>query len=368
MNNNTFFCLAFSHCLGIGPIKFRALLKSFNTPERAYKASGQDLKNIIGEKTASKFIQFRQWFNIKQKFQELEQKKIKIITQLDKNYPQQLINISDPPICLYVRGKINNINLNKEFLFAVVGTRKPTFYGQQIARQFSQQLVDAGVVIVSGMAIGVDTISHRTAIEVGGKTIAVLGCGVDIIYPAINTNLYYQIIKSGGLIISEFPPGHTVLKGLFIARNRIISGLARGVLIIEGSGHSGALITARYAAMQGREVFAPPAPITSEMSSAPNLLLKQGAKLVTTANDIFEEFNLQVKPKTKKDLIGQLPTEERQLVDAVLKQPLSIDELVIALQFSAGKLLSLLSILEIKGIIKKDEEGKYFISIDLKDE
>src|SRR3989338_348038 len=163
--------------------------------------------------------------------------------------------------------------------FAIVGTRKPTSYGIQVARKFAYELTEAGFIIVSGMAMGIDTVAHQAALDAGGKTVAVLGCGVNIIYPAINYQLYHNIIKSGGAVISEFPPDQTVLKGLFISRNRIISGLSKGVLIAEGGEFSGALITAKYAGIQGKDVFAVPSSINSEMASAPNLLIKQGAKI-----------------------------------------------------------------------------------------
>src|SRR3989344_6509680 len=160
------------------------------------------------------------------------------------------------------------------------------------------------------MAIGIDSIAHQTALNNDGRTIAFLGCGVDIIYPAVNSNLYYKIINRGGLVISEFPPGEMVVKGLFIARNRLISGISRGVLIVEGAKDSGAMITARYAAEQGKEVFATPAPITSEVSEAPNILLKQGAKLVTSIDDILEEFNMRIAPKKKEEIEKELSGEE----------------------------------------------------------
>src|SRR3989344_5065464 len=180
-----------------------------------------------------------------------------------------------------------------------------------MAKKFSAELTEGGFIIVSGLAIGIDAAAHLACINSGGRTIAVLGCGVDIIYPAINASLYYKILKTGGLIISEFPPGQTVVKGLFIARNRIISALSLGVLVIEGARDSGAMITARYAAEQGKEVFALPGPLTSKMSEAPNNLLKQGAKLVISVEDIFEEFHLQVAPKKAEDAEATLEADEK---------------------------------------------------------
>lgn len=361
MEENNLCCLGFSHFLGIGPVRFKALLQAFGDVKQAYNASESDIKNILGIKIGERFSQFRIKFDPEKKSQEIKQKQITIITLLDPRYPQLLKEISDPPICLYIKGDINKLNLNQEFFFAIVGTRKPTSYGKQVTKKFSSQLSEAGLIIVSGMAIGVDAFAHQAAIEINNKTVAILGCGVDVIYPAINTKLYYQIIKTGGLVISEFPPGHTVLKGLFVARNRIISGLSKEVLIIEGAKESGALITARYAAEQGREVFAPPSPITSEMGTAPNLLLKQGAKLVTSVEDIFEEFSLKIKTTAKKDLTSQLETEEKRIYAILLEKPTSVDDLMIQLKLSTDQLLSLLSVMEIKGILEKNSEGNYQI-------
>ena len=173
---------------------------------------------------------------------------------------------------------------------AVIGTRQVTAYGIQVSKQLVTELVSAGFTIVSGMAIGVDSVAHQTAIDAGGKTIAVLGCGVDIIWPPSNATLYEHIINGHGAVVSEIAPGTRTSKAQFLTRNRIISGLSLGVLVIEGAGRSGTLATARYASIQGREVFAVPGPITSRMSQAPAILLKNGAKLVESARDIIDEL------------------------------------------------------------------------------
>lgn len=363
MNNNLYYYLAFSHCLGIGPIKFNLLKNHFGTAKKAYEASVDKLKNLLGQALTEKFIAFRQKFDPAKKLEELKQKQIAVLSCDDEKYPSQLKNISDPPICLYVKGNLSGIDfINSQFI-AVVGTRKPTSYGQQITKKFAYELSLTGFIIVSGMAIGIDTIAHQATLEADGKTIAVLGCGVDIIYPQSNQILYQKIIEKSGLIISEFPPGHTVLRGLFVARNRLISGLSRGVLVVEGAKDSGALITARYAANQGKEVFAPPGPLTSEMSAAPNLLLKQGAKFVTSVEDILEEFNLRVMPKKQQELEINLTGNEKIIFDLVMIEPRLIDELIELSHQSVDLVLNSLSLLEIKGIVEKNSEGKYQIKV-----
>ena len=218
-------------------------------------------------------------------------------------------------------------------------------------------------MIVSGMAIGVDSVAHQTALNNNGRTIAFLGCGVDIIYPAINSNLYHKIINKGGLIISEFPPVEMVVKGLFIARNRLISGLSLGVLVAEGAKNSGAMITARYAAEQGKEVFAVPGPLNSRMSDAPNILLKNGAKLVTSVEDILSEFNIRVVPRKREEIINLLTDEEKNIFQILEVRPMLSDDVAIQLRTSISEVLNALSLLEIKGVIEKNSEGKYQIRI-----
>ncbi len=203
-------------------------------------------------------------------------------------YPKLLKEIPDPPAVLYVRGTGGKINLNKTI--AVVGTRHPTFYGITITKKLVSDLVGRGFTIISGLALGIDAVAHWAAIAAGGKTIAVLGCGIDIIAPPVNTDLYWRIVRGNGAIVSEVPPGVRTNKKKFVTRNRIISGLSLGVVVTEGARKSGSLITANYAAEQGREVFAVPGPITSTYSGAAAFLLKNGAKLVESASDIVEEL------------------------------------------------------------------------------
>ncbi len=362
-NTNLSYYLGFSHCLGIGPMKFDLLMKKFKSVEVAYKAKFEDLSELLGQNLALKFNQFRNEFNLEEELKKIEEKKITVLTREDKYFPKQLLQISDKPICLYVKGSIRAYDfdspISKDYFFAIVGTRKPTSYGQQITRKFAKELSSSGFVIVSGLAIGVDSIAHQGALDELGRTIAFLGCGVDIVYPSTNKRLYEKIIENEGLIISEFPPGMTVLPGLFIARNRLISGLSRGVLVVEGAADSGALITARYAAEQGKEVFAPPSPITSEMSVAPNMLLKQGAKLVTAVEDIFEELNLKMAPIKKEKINKDLNKEEKAIFDILTIEPRAADELAINTEMKINLVLQVLSTLEVKGIIEKNSEGKY---------
>ena len=355
--------LGFSYCLGIGPMKFLGLKKYFNSVEKAYLADKKELESVLGFKLAEKFIEFRRKFDPKKELEKLNKNGITVLAVDGEDYPESLKNISDSPICIYIKSSTPKFFSGKQTYFAIVGTRKPTSYGTQIAYKFSRELTEAGFIIVSGMAMGIDTIAHQAALDAGGKTIAVLGCGVNIIYPAINRQLYQNIIKTGGAVISEFPPNQTVLKGLFISRNRIISGLSRGILIVEGGEFSGALITAKYAGIQGKDVFAVPSPINSDMSRAPNLLIKEGAKLVTTVEDIYEEFDMKITPRKKEDIREKLIEIEKLVFDILQKNPETIDDLAIKLGKTVSEVLNTISVLEIGGVVEKNLEKKYQVKL-----
>ena len=384
--------LGFSYCLGIGPMTFQALKSHPKGVQGAYEAGAKELTSIIGQRLTEKFLEFRRKFDPKKKLERLKKDGIMVLTVDDEDYPQSLKNISDPPICLYMKGHFKFDSVVENFItreslprltagslskvknllpphqtsptyFAIVGTRKPTSYGIQVARKFAYELTEAGFVIISGMAMGIDTVAHQAALDAGGKTIAVLGCGVNIIYPSTNRGLYEKIIKTGGAVISEFPPNQTVLKGLFISRNRIISGLSRGVLIAEGGECSGALITAKYAGIQGKDVFAVPSPINSDMSKAPNLLIKQGAKLVTTVEDIYEEFNMKITPRKKEDIRKDLNEIGKLIFDVLQKNSQTVDDLAIGLSKTVSEVLNAISVMEIEGVVEKNQEKKYQIKL-----
>lgn len=357
------YSFGFSYCLGIGPMKFAALKRHFATVEKAYLSDKKELDKVLGFKLTERFIEFRRKFDPGKELEKLSKKGVTVLAVDDNDYPESLKNISDPPICIYVKGGIGILKAQQSKFFAIVGTRKPTSYGRQIAYKFARELTEAGIIIVSGMAMGIDTIAHQATLDAGGKTIAVLGCGVNIVYPAINRNLYENIIKTGGAVISEFPPNQTVLKGLFISRNRIISGLSEGVLIAEGGEYSGSLITAKYAGMQGKDVFAVPSQISSEMSQAPNLLIKQGAKMVTSVKDIFEELDIKITPKRKEDLRKNLNDGGKMIFDILQTSPQTIDDLAIGLSKTVSEILNIISVLEIDGVIEKNQEHKYQIRI-----
>ncbi len=355
--------LGFSYCLGIGPMTFKMIKVHPKGVRGIYEAPQKELLPIFGVRLTEKFLMFRNRFDPEKELTRLAKEGVTVLPVDGENYPESLKNISDPPICLYLKSSTSKFFDGKQIFFSIVGTRKPTSYGIQVTRKFAYELTEAGFVIVSGMAMGIDTVAHQSALDAGGKTIAVLGCGVNIIYPSTNRGLYENIIKTNGAVISEFPPDQTVLKGLFISRNRIISGLSRGVLIAEGLKDSGALITARCAGEQGKEVFAPPSPITSDMSQAPNFLLKQGAKLVTSIEDIMEEFDMKITPQKKEDIRKNLTEIGKLIFDILSKNPQTVDDLAIGLSKTVPEILNAISVMEIEGIVEKNQEKKYQIKL-----
>ncbi len=283
---------------------------------------------------------------------------VKSISIEDKNYPKLLKKIQNPPKILYFLGEIKS----HENCFAIVGTRKCTNYGKEIAYQISADLAEAGLTIVSGFAPGIDTIAHKATIERGKRTIAVLGTGLDekAIYPKSNLKLIDKILENGGCLISEFEPGTHGTKYTFPQRNRIISGLSFGVLVVEARMGSGSLITANYAKEQGRKIFAVPGSVFSQTSKGCHFLIKNGAKLVESAKDILEELGIEKAKLREKEIKGKTP-EENLILEVLKEGALDIEKIIEKTKLSPSKVASLLSILEIEGKIKNLGGGIYAI-------
>lgn len=272
---------------------------------------------------------------------------IKKLSLHDSSYPPLLREIPDPPKTLYCLG--SDISILLDPALAIVGSRKVSYYGKTVTEQLTSQLTGKGINIVSGLALGVDSIAHKAALEARGLTIAVLPCGLDRVYPSSHTALAKQILASGGLFVSEYPPETTPMKHHFIARNRIVSGLCKGVLITEAAQRSGSLHTANFALEQGREVFAVPGPITSPTSAGTNNLIKSGATPVTKPEDILDAFGLAYSPCTNPT--GSNAAE--QLILDQLKLGVAESELLmLATNLSAGQFSDTITRLEIKGYIK----------------
>lgn len=284
-----------------------------------------------------------------------------LLTRDDPNYPETLREIFDPPYLLYGAG---NPEVLKEPSVAVVGARQPTAYGRAVAEKLARDLAARGLIVVSGMALGIDSIAHWGALN-GGRTVAVLGSGLDNIYPRENKSLFRKIAECGA-VVSEFPPKMPPLAFHFPLRNRIISGLSLAVVVVEAAGRSGSLITARLALEQGREVMAVPGNVTSELSRGCHWLIKSGAKLVETWEDVVEEFSsplrerLLARKTEEKEKMPELSSEERKIFDRLKADELThIDELAEATTASMSEILALLLDLELKGLVHQ-VPGKYF--------
>lgn len=354
MNNDIFYWLALSLTQGIGSIIFKRLLDHFKTPEAVFNAPSKELLKIegLGEKVVNQIKKGPDHKRVEKELSILKELGGKIVTIKDESYPSRLKDIYDPPPLLYIRGEINKCD---ELAVAIVGSRRTSPYGRWITEKLSFELAQNGVTIISGLARGIDSVAHKGAISGGGRTIAVLGCGVDIIYPPENHNLFYQIEKHGA-IVSEFPLGSPPEGGHFPRRNRIISGLSIGVVVVQASSESGSLITAGFALEQGREVFAVPGNVGVEGSRGTNKLIKEGAKLVESSEDILEEVLPQWKirgarPKKEKVLEVGLEGDEKVIYEILGETPIHIDTIIRETRFDPGKVSSILLNLELKGII-----------------
>ena len=327
---------------GIGGETQRKLLAAFGLPEAIYAAGRLAVRSVAGER-ADLLFDVDADTAVSHGLAWAEQPNQHILTLADADYPQALLEIADPPTLLYVRG--NPALLQKRGL-AVVGSRNATPQGQQTAETFARALAAKGIGIISGLALGIDAAAHRGALAAGGETVAVIGTGADRLYPARNKDLALQIVEHGA-IVSEFPLGTPVLAANFPRRNRIISGLSRGVLVVEAATESGSLITARLAGEQGREVFAIPGSIHSPVARGCHKLIRQGAKLVETANDVLEElgqFETIVSPDTTS-----AANNENPVLTALGHGPCGLDELVESTGLGADQLLGELLTLELSG-------------------
>ncbi|MDD5341725.1 MAG: DNA-processing protein DprA [Patescibacteria group bacterium] len=291
----------------------------------------------------------------------MEKYPIKTITLQDKAYPSLLKEIYHPPKILYYRGKLDEPG---QYILSVVGTRKPSAYGQRVTRDLVQTIASRNILIVSGLAFGIDALAHAAAIEAGGKTWAILGSGLDQIYPATNRFLAEKILETGGALISDYPAGTPPLKQHFPARNRIIAGLSKGTLIVEAPDKSGALITANFALEDNREVLSVPGEIFNQNAVGTNRLIKQGARPVVDAADILEIFDLEIVPKGGRESIFQPQTQEEKIIVEVLQAgPQTVDQILEKCKLEISIINSTLSVLEMSGKIIQTEMQTYALNL-----
>lgn len=361
MNNtglpNIPYLLALHSINGLGPIRLRAVLDYFKDPKLAWEAKGEELIKIgIYKNTVNLLIETRKKLEPETYAEKIADSGIKWITIFEDNYPKLLSQIYDPPVVLYYKGDFPD-----EKAIAVVGTRKITGYGKIATQQFTKGLVGAGLTIVSGLARGVDSQAHLTTVSENGKTIAVLGGGLNNIFPPENRGLAAKIATGFGAVVSEFPPDYPSLPGNFPARNRIISGLSLGVVVIEAAEDSGSLITARLALEQGREVFAVPGPITSDLSKGPVDLIRDGARAVFNSDEVLEELGISQnqRSKIKDQKEYDLSEDERKILGVLENENRHIDEIGRELSFPSPKISALLLKMEISGLVQSIGAGIY---------
>ncbi|MCU0510989.1 MAG: DNA-processing protein DprA [Anaerolineae bacterium] len=364
---------------GLGLARLRHLLAHFATPERLWHARDSDLRQAgIPEKVIATFVGGRAKIDLEQAWQKVEKTGAQVISQEDAAYPPLLKALEDAPLLLYVRGQLLP---RDQIALAIVGTRRASRYGHDAAHHLAQELAAAGITIVSGLAQGIDTAAHMGAINAGGRTIAVLACGIDRLYPKENAPLAGRIVECGALV-TEYPVGTPPTPGNFPRRNRLLSGLALGVLIAEAPERSGALITATAALEQGRDVFAVPANIFNPQGAGVNRLIQDGAKLVMTARDILDEFhpatpavsppaaarpakNPRPQPAAAPPagppapVPADLSAAEATLLAQMTIDPLHIDDLIRAAGLSAAEVSVALTLLELKGLAHNSGSMQY---------
>ena len=350
--SETKYWVAFSRITRIGSVRAGRLLSHFGSMEAAWKASAGQLHAAgIDQATVSSVVAERDAVSPEDEMARLEKAGVRALTWEDPEDPARLKEIEDKPPVLYVRGELSS---EDEAAVAVVGTRKATPYGRQAAEHFATDLAASGVTVVSGLARGIDAVAHRAAIAANGRTIAVLACGLDIVYPPEHAWLAKEIIEHGALV-SDYPLGMQPRSEFFPRRNRILSAVSLGVLVVEGGEDSGALLTARYALDQNREVFAVPGSIYAPTHRGANKLIRKGeAKLISSTEDILEELNLTMVTQQieLRDVAPADPTEAR-LLGVLSSQPSHIDDVQRASGLPIASVSSALAVLELKGIVRQ---------------
>jgi len=359
-NSELKFWIGLAAVPGIGKAKIMALKRHFGSLKDAWKASAPQLAGAgLDPKLAANITGYRDSINLDSQLKLLEKYRVTAVPYDSPGYPSLLAETHDCPALLYIRGEYRKDDENS---VAVVGTRRATAYGRQATEDLVYNLAMNKITIVSGLAKGIDTIAHRTAIEAGGRTIAVFASGLDIVYPPDNLKLAREIMEHGALV-SEFPLGMKPRAENFPRRNRILSGLSRGVLVVESGEHSGALITVNFALEQNREVFAVPGSIYSPMSKGPNRLLGEGAKLVSSYTDIIEELNLSI---VSQQLVMQSVVAsdgaESIIMKHISEEPRHVDEICRDSGLDAATVISTLAVLELNGLVRQRGNMTYTLN------
>lgn len=355
----------------LGAQRIRMLLQGVDHPQLIFRLKRHELESIrgIGEKTADQILTFNEWDEVDHVMEKTELTGAEIMTYWDDDYPKLLREIYDPPILLWIKGDRSVLGMDS---LSIVGTRKAGDYGRSVADKFARQLVEQGLAIVSGLAYGIDGVAHRATVEAGGKTVAVLGSGIDWIYPSDHKGLASKIVETGGAVISEFPLGEAPEMGNFPVRNRIVSGLSLGTLVVESGIDGGSMITAKSALDQNREVFVIPHALGHPNSVGCNSLIKRGmGKLVQNVEDIMNEISIHFTKEDEEEETEPAPERQKswksqeldelsaEICETLEDSPLHIDYLAEELQMETHQLMPKLLELEMNGLVKQTA-GKNF--------
>jgi DNA processing protein len=357
MSQHKRFWLGFNLVRGIGAVRLRALLEHFGDAEAAWKGTPDELRAAgLGQKTVARLVALREDVDLDLLWRRAEEQGINILTSEDDGYPRRLREIDQPPPVLFVRG---DWRAEDEIAVAIVGTRRVTAYGRQVAEDLAGRLAANGVTIISGLARGVDEVAHSAALAAGGRTAAVLGSGVDRVYPPENRALAEKLMKSGALL-SDYPLGTAPDSSNFPPRNRIISGLSMATIVVEAGETSGALITAEFAAEQGRDVFAVPGSIFAPQSRGTNKLIQNGALPLLSPDDVLQGLNLG-RAGQQRAARRALPADEieRQVMDALGTEPLHVDEIRNQTDLPVEKVSAALVMMELKGMVRQVGGAQY---------
>ncbi|NLF51016.1 MAG: DNA-protecting protein DprA [Leptolinea sp.] len=353
------FWIGFTYVRGIGAVRFRGLLNAFGNMQSAWGASTSQLMEAgLSQKIIENFYQVKKQIDLELIWKNIEKAGISVLTWNEDLYPRRLKEIDQPPPVLYVLGELT---VQDEWGVAIVGTRRMTGYGRQVTEELVELLANHGVTIVSGLARGVDACAHDTALKQGGRTIAVLGSGVDRIYPPEHRRLAEDIAKNGA-VVSDYPPGTPPESSNFPPRNRIISGLSRVVVVIEAGVTSGALITSTFAADQGRDVFSLPGSIYANQSKGTNRLIQQGARPLIDVRDVLDVLNIEQVQEYRQARL-ELPTDprEQQILDNLGYEPIHIDDLGNATGWGMDTLTATLTMMELKGMVRQVGAMNYIL-------
>jgi DNA processing protein len=362
MTQQAIFWMAFTRVNGLGPIRIRHLRSQFDRLEDAWFASPDDLMSAgLPASALEHLVTLRQKLDPASLLEDVQRAEAWVLTLDDESYPALLREIINAPVVLYGRG---NLLPQDERSVAMVGTRRASGYGKEMTKQLAGSLASAGITVISGLAAGIDAAAHQSALDVGGRSLAVLGSGIDVIYPSQHRELSRRI-QDAGAIITEYPPGTKPERGNFPMRNRIISGMTLGTVIVEAPERSGSLLTAELAGEQGREVFAVPGNANSPNSRGCNLLIQDGARMVLSAEDILRELDLAHRASSARQAVKRIAPAnniEASILRQLATEPLHVDELSRACGMSIQTINATLTLMELKGLVFQTAPMTYHVA------